>query len=263
MNVSRLSVYSGPSGDHNDAAMAAVSDVGRALAERLRCAAVTVGQPEPVVAGGWRAQLEQARPSLRALADRIDEVLAAGSAPVTAMTRCAVALATVPRVLAAHPETVVVWFDAHGDINTPADTTSGYLGGMALSGPLGWWDSDLGAGLPAIQSVLVGARDLDTAEVAHTRSGAIALVAPGPGLSDRLAEAVRGRPVYLHLDCDVLEPGTVSTDYRVPGGLALSDLATCARSLASGPVVGVEVAEYEGADRVGAAELVDAIAPLL
>jgi hypothetical protein len=30
-------------------------------------------------------------------------------------------------------EVAVVWLDAHGDFNTPAISTSGYLGGMALA----------------------------------------------------------------------------------------------------------------------------------
>lgn len=41
-----------------------------------------------------------------------------GVVPVTALTRCAVALATLPLIASHHPDAVVVWFDAHADINT-------------------------------------------------------------------------------------------------------------------------------------------------
>src|SRR6266487_142455 len=33
----------------------------------------------------------------------------------------------------------VVWFDAHGDLNTIESTTSGYLGGMLFAVALGWY----------------------------------------------------------------------------------------------------------------------------
>lgn len=149
------------------------------------------------------------------------------------------------------------------DLNVPGDTETGYLGGMALSAPLGWWDSGLGAGLPDDAAVLVGSRDLDAAEKEHVRAGRVRLVAPGPGLGERVAEAVAGRPVYLHLDCDVLEPGIVRTDYAVPDGLSLADLHDCAGAVAAGRVVGVEIGEYEGPGRADLGELLDALAPVL
>src|SRR5690606_15495336 len=128
---------------------------------RLGVAPVRVGSPGAPLDQGWEPELAHATPALRQMAARIDDVLSGGRTPISAITRCAVALATQPVVLRHRPDAVVVWLDAHGDLNVPADTGTGYLGGMALSGPLGWWDSGLGAGLPAEQAILVGARDLD------------------------------------------------------------------------------------------------------
>lgn len=59
------------------------------------------------------------------------------------MTRCAVGLATLPRVLARHNDAMVVWLDAHGDLNVPDDTQTGYLGewpfqGRWVGGIPGW-----------------------------------------------------------------------------------------------------------------------------
>ncbi len=108
----------------------------------------------------------------------------------------------------------VVWFDAHGDLNTPESTT--YLGGLAIS------------------AACVRGRDLGrpvTVWWAVRWAGEI---------------STRDRPVYFHLDCDVLEPGLVPTDYRVPNGLSLDELSGVARRLAENAVVGVEVAEFEG-----------------
>lgn len=257
-----VTTYAGPAGDHNERAMGAVSSVGQALGRRLGAEPMTVGSPQSALSTGWETELAHAIPVLRQMAGRIERVLVGGAVPVSAITRCAVALATQPVVLRHRPDTVVVWLDGHGDLNVPSDTTTGYLGGMALSGPLGWWDSGLGAGLPTEQAVLVGSRDLDPAEREHVDAGRVALVAAGPGLGERLAAAVAGRPVYFHLDCDVLEPGLVATDYRVPDGLSLDDLRSCAQALSASELVGAEIGELEGEGTASVEELLDALDPL-
>ncbi len=197
------------------------------------------------------------------MAARIDAVMAAGQVPVAAITRCAVALATQPVIVRYRPDAVVVWLDAHAAINVPGDSETGYLGGMALSGPLGWWDSRLGAGLAPGHAILVGPRDLDPAEIAHVQSGRVDLVELGPDLGDRLTAVIADRPVYFHLDCDVVEPGLFQTDYVVPDGLSLKGLHECAEAVARHEVVGVEVGEFEGDGRATADELIAALGPML
>jgi arginase family enzyme len=183
------------------------------------------------------------------------------------MGRCAAGLATVPEVARRHPQACVVWFDAHGDSNLPTSNAVPYLGGMVITGAAGHWDSGLGEGLDIANVVLVGARDLDPYEQALIDSGRLKLVDVGPRLVERLAAAVGARDVYVHLDCDVLEPGIVPVEYEVPGGLTLADLHACATELAKRRVIGIEIAEFECAwldGRPAAPDpLVDAIAPLL
>ncbi len=64
----------------------------------------------------------------------------------------------------------LVWFDAHGDINTPDTTSSGNVHGMPLAISLGYGDKrmvDLLGFSPKVQphrSVLIGIRDLDPPE---------------------------------------------------------------------------------------------------
>jgi arginase len=260
--------FAGRAGDHNDRAMAVSGALAAAFADHLATDAVVIGTPEPALSADWAIELDAARPALRQMADRLDTVLTAGRVPVTASSRCAVALATLPVVARHRPEGVVVWFDAHPDLNTPQDTTTGYLGGLALSAPLGLWDSGLGAGLPTSHAVLVGARDVDAPEQQLLDDGTIALVPVGPVVADEMRRVLAGRPVYVHIDCDVLEPDTVPTDYRVPGGLTLDQLHECATALAESEVVGVEVGELETSgdletDRENAGRLLDALAPLL
>lgn len=107
------------------------------------------------------------------------------------------------------------------------------------------------------------ARDLDPAEQDAVADGRLALVAPGPDLPARLASEVGAGPVFVHVDCDVLEPGAVATDYAVPGGLTLDELRDAAGALAGVDVLGLEVAEYEGPAASTAEDVVRALAGLV
>ena len=260
--------FAGRAGDHNDLAMIGSRELAGALSARLVMEATVVGAPEPALSVGWKEELAAATPTLRAMAAQLDAAFRAGLTPITASSRCAVALATLPVVVQHRPDAVVVWFDAHADLNTPDTTTTGYLGGLAFSGPLGFWDSGLGSGLNPENAILVGARDLDTSEQALVDAGTVSLVKVGPAMADDLRRVVGGRPVYVHVDCDVLDAGTVPTDYPVPGGMTLADLRASAEVLAESEIVGLEVGELESAPDsrtppAYVAALVDAIDPLL
>ncbi|GAB3539116.1 hypothetical protein GCM10027403_26920 [Arthrobacter tecti] len=142
----------------------------------------------------------------------------------------------------------MLWFDAHADLNTPENTTTGYLGGLALSGPLGLWDSGLGRGLAGRNAILIGARDIDQPEQELIDTARIGLVPVGPHMADELRRIIAGRPVYVHIDCDFLEPGTVPTDYTVADGMTLAQLEECAHVLAECELVEVEIGELETED---------------
>jgi arginase len=258
-----VTTYMGPAGDHNDRAMHASGLVGEGLARRLDAPAQVVGEPVPADPHDWQVELERARPTLSLMRQRTDQVMAEGWRPVSATTRCAVSLATQPSILGHRPDAVLVWLDAHGDINCPADTTTGFLGGMALSGALGWWDTGLDTGSTGTPAVLVGTRDIDPAERVRVNAGDVTIIPPGPVIGPRLTDVIAGRPVSFHIDCDVLEPGLVATDYQVPGGLSLEDLHACAEAAALSEVVGVEISEYEGPGHASIQDLLDALDPLL
>ncbi len=154
-------------------------------------------------------------------------------------------MATLPVVARHHPDAVVVWFDAHADSNLPSNSNSGYLGGLVLTGAAGLWETGLPSGLNLQNVVLVGARDIDAAEQALIDRGQLRLVECGAGLNERLADTIGDRPVYIHLDCDVLEPGIVPTEYLVPGGLTLADLHQAAITLARNELIGLEISEFQ------------------
>jgi arginase len=122
----------------------------------------------------------------------------------------------------------VVWFDAHGDLNTMETTTSGYLGGMPYAVALGWDLEDwrLAAGLEQPlrpeAAALIGASDLDPAEVEALQRYPIlridAVDMMQPGIAERVQAALgpragEAKAWYLHVDLDVAGPE------EVPGGL--------------------------------------------
>ena len=65
-----------------------------------------------------------------ALARAVTHALAAGEFPIVLAGNCSSAVGT----LAARPaDAAVLWFDAHGDFNTPDTTITGKIDGMALA----------------------------------------------------------------------------------------------------------------------------------
>lgn len=261
-------VFQGRAGDHNNLAISGAKSIGDAFARRVGAAPVIIGTPTPAMKVGWREELDAAMPDLQAVQARFEEVFSADRVSVAAISRCVVSLATLPVMAKYHPDICVVWFDAHGDLNTPEASTTGFLGGLALAAPLGLWESGLGSGLNLDQIVLVGQRDLDPFESALIKQHSIPHIHPGPDLAQRLREAIAGRAVYVHLDCDVLEPGIVPTDYAHAGGLTLADLSACCETIAAHSFTGIEVAEFQNAWEpdgapVSPEPLIEALMPLI
>lgn len=263
-----LTVFEGRAGDRNPRAMAGSRVLGRMLSERLQLPPRSLGTPAPPLHLPWHKELAAARRELIDLAAVYADLLSRRRRLVSVIGRCAAGLATVPVVARHRPDACVVWFDAHGDSNTPKSVPNPYLGGMVISGAAGMWESGLGAGLRFSSVVLVGARDLDPDERALIAAGTLTLVHVGPELGERLARAVGTRPVYMHLDCDVLDPGIVPTEYVSPGGLTLQDLREACDVLARNEVIGIEIAEFEATwakddSPCSPAALLEALEPML
>ena len=263
-----LTVYQGLAGDHNARALAGARALGTRLEARLALTATVVSEPSPVLGTHWDVELAAALVDLELLGASLDVALAQGARPVCALTRCAAAMATLPVVARHHPDVCVVWFDAHADLNTPLTTPSGYLGGMALAGATGLWHTQLGTGPAISQVLLVGTREIDASEHVVIAAHHIPILPVEGDLPAALSRAIAGRPVYVHIDCDVLDPDIVPTDYAVDRGLTVSELQNACAAIAHGTVLGLEVAELEGSWHDGGSAVppdpvLEAIEPLL
>jgi arginase len=108
----------------------------------------------------------------------------------------------------------LVWFDAHGDLNTPESSPSGNVWGMPLRMLL-----DSRAVEPE-DVVLLGARNLDPPEREFV--AAIGLRTE----PDEVEAALSGTEgAYVAVDVDALEPGEISPFMPEPGGLTLTEAA--------------------------------------
>lgn len=243
-----LIVSQGRVADRTDGALVGARRVGAALSELLDLPQQIIGVPSPAVIDDWTVALPQAETTLHGLRDAVRAAIDAGATPVLATNTCAASLGTLPTVAERLPDAVVLWIDAHGDFNTPETTDSGYLGGMVVAAACGLWDSGHGAGLDPRQVIIVGGRDIDPAEGELLRSAGVTVLAPADSTPERVAELVGGRPVWIHVDWDVLEPGYIPAAYRVSGGLRPHQIAAIFSSLPTGSVKGVELAEFEAGD---------------
>ncbi|MFV0428996.1 MAG: arginase family protein, partial [Arachnia sp.] len=238
-------VCQGRVADRTTGARAGARLTGAALGEYLQVPPLVVGTPSPPEHDDWSHSLPAAEPTLTALREALVQTLDSGLVPVVATNTCAASLATLPEVARRFPEAVVLWIDAHGDFNTPATTASGYLGGMVLAAACGLWDSGHGAGLNPRQVALVGVRDIDPAEQELLDQAGVRSFTPKRSTARHIADFVADRPVWIHVDWDVLEPGYVPAAYKVPGGLLPRHIAELFAGLPSGQVLGIELAEFE------------------
>lgn len=118
----------------------------------------------------------------------------------------------------------LVWFDAHGDFNTPQTSLTGSMGGMPVAVCAGlafptWREgSHIAAPLPTDRIALVDVRNLDPAEETLIRAVGVPIAAPAPGFPGEelgaVVEALASRVdlIYCHIDADILD-GTLQPNH--------------------------------------------------
>jgi len=139
----------------------------------------------------------------------------------------------------------IVWFDAHGEFNTPETTLSGFLDGMGLAVATGRCFKNLVKTIPGFKAlpgkdiVLVGTRDLDPPERRLLEKSAITVVwaeqIRSAGIRSSLLPALSAlrsitESIYLHIDLDSLDPEVcISNSLVPPGGMYLEQLQEAIR----------------------------------
>ena len=180
----------------------------------------------------WRAEIRTAFELAGLVSEAVRSARAAGRFPLFLAGNCGTALG----VCAGLGSGVrVLWFDAHGEFNTPETTTGGFLDGMPLATLTGRCWTNMASRIPGFRSVrddriwLLGARELDPLEAEALARSAIHRL-PARPLEPHVLGAIAGEvredaPLYVHFDVDVLDPSEgQANDFAVSGGLSAADL---------------------------------------
>ena len=259
---------SGWLGDRSGGAMEGAAALANSASRIFKGDPVQLGRPEAPGSLPWRAALDRAMPYLLEVRETVSTAFRDGRRPLIFANRCAAGLATLPAVMTSAPDAAVLWFDAHGDFNTPESSSTGYLGGMPLAAMCGFWDAGIGPCLTPDRVALVGARDLDPAEKRLIEENHVRVIPPVDGRIDldAVLAHVAKRPVWIHIDLDVLEPDCLPTEYQVAGGITPDTLRDVLAALAGrNRILGLEVAEFDLVpERFDAdfATILDMIAPI-
>jgi arginase len=199
-----------------------------------------------------------------AIAHEVAEARRFGRAVLLTGGDCSHCVGVFAGLQAAHgPATKIglVWFDAHGDFNTPGTTLSGMLGGMPVAVCAGlafpqWRDlAGIVAPLPTDRILMVDVRNLDAPEERLIKSTDIRIAAPAPGFpGDDLAQAVadlaaRCDLLYLHIDEDILDGRFVPNHgTREPNGPDIAQVQAAIETvLATGKVGALALVSVYGA----------------
>ncbi len=139
----------------------------------------------------------------------------------------------------------IVWYDAHGDFNTPETTPSGFLGGMPLAILVGRGNQHLMASvglepIPENHILFTDGRDLDPEEGENLRASEIAVFTDVNAL---LTTPLPTHPVYIHLDVDIVDPQYMpALGYPAPNGPTPDTIAATLQRIArDGNVAGLLV----------------------
>ncbi|WP_066370819.1 arginase [Neobacillus fumarioli] len=155
------------------------------------------------------------------LAEKVDEAVQSGAFPLVLGGDHSIAIGTLAG-LAKHYENLgVIWYDAHGDLNTAETSPSGNIHGMPLAVSMGIGHpklTDIGGYAPKVKPeniVIIGARALDDGEKELIKEKGIKVYTMHEidrlGMAKVMEETItylkdRTDGVHLSLDLDGLDP---------------------------------------------------------
>ncbi len=151
-------------------------------------------------------------------------------------------------------KTGVLWFDAHGEFNTPETTSSGFLDGMGLAIATGRCWRRLAESVHGFSRlsprnvILAGVRETDVEEQEALDNSGIQQI-PASEIRMHGVRAVLGPAlqalsrrvdhIYVHFDLDALDPSVAHWNQWTPnGGLMMEQMEESLDLLAGGPPIG-------------------------
>lgn len=186
----------------------------------------------------FRTEVQTQFELYRALADRVADARQNDRFPLILSGNCGATLGAI----AGTRRLGIIWFDAHGEFNTPETTTSGFLDGMGLAIATGLCWKRLAASIPRFRPVpgsnilLIGGRDFDEGEQERLEQSGVIVIDHATiektGLQNALQPALSklagdADEIHLHIDPDVLNPKEVPANtyqFMTEGGMSVEQI---------------------------------------
>ncbi len=200
---------------------------------------INVRNPEMLVEDSRHAKyLPEITEACQALAAKVTAVLQHGAIPIILGGDHSIAIGSVSGLSAFYRKQEkrvgVIWFDAHGDMNTPETSPSGNIHGMPFAAILGNGAKELtqiSGFTPKVypeDCVLIGARDVDPTEASIMRNSGVRIMTMREvderGMSACVDEAIaiasrNTAGFHVTMDMDFVDPDFApGVGTPVPGG---------------------------------------------
>ncbi|MGD9568946.1 MAG: arginase [Sedimentibacter sp.] len=194
------------------------------------------------------------------LCNKVSKVMSEGRFPLVLGGDHSIAIGTISGVLQHKKNLGVIWFDAHGDINTEATSPSGNIHGMSVAVSLGYGHERLtsigckDSKLKAERLVFIGSRDLDAGERKVLKEHGITVFTMHEidryGMTEVIERAIKiagegTDGIHVSFDVDSMDPMYAKgTGTRVPGGLTYRESNLALEMIAlTGKLVSAEFVE--------------------
>lgn len=154
------------------------------------------------------------------LVEKVESIKQQGSFPLVLGGDHSIAIGSIAGVAKHYDNFGIIWFDAHGDLNTPDTSPTGNIHGMPLAVSLGLGDSrltNIGGFRPKVKVeniIIIGARSLDVGEKELIKKKGIKVYTMHeidrlgmPKIMEETIEYLKKTDgVHLSFDLDVLDP---------------------------------------------------------
>ena len=226
---------------------------------------IGVRNPEMMSIVDNRAKyLHEIAVACQSLADQVEHILDAGAIPIILGGDHSIAIGSVAGLASFYRKrdsrVGVIWFDAHGDMNTPETSPSGNIHGMPFAAILGHGVQELthiSGFAPKVSPedcVLIGARSVDREEAVALKESGIRVITMRElderGMSTVMDEAMwlasrRTAGFHVTMDMDFVDPDYApGVGTPVPGGPTYRESHLAMEKIAdSGKLLSFELTE--------------------
>lgn len=234
--------------------------IDNGLLEKIKAAGNEVVYTQIVSGENFQTELSKSFELFTRIKEEVKKAIECHYLPIVLSGNCSATVGVIAGLNATGLG--VIWFDAHGDCETPESTTSGFLDGMGISMLLNsCWQNllsvhNLTSPLRGKNIVLVGVRDLSKHEEMFLKTNGVHRI-----MVDEIKRSSAGsikaiydklvasgvHKIHLHVDVDVIDPVVApSNSYAIADGLVKNELIEIVKAcIGKMPLTSVTIASYD------------------